>query len=146
MRFVDLPSDMLDADVAAALFFEDERPLCGPAALADWRLNGMLTDMIVTENASGRAGEKILIQNNGKMKVDWIFFMGGGSLAGLGPSTYERLIEHLLASCMQAGFKRIALPLFLMEGIQLSDLKQMVASVLNRLGSGAPECLVSLVE
>jgi len=146
LHFLDLPSDHMEADVVCVLFFEDERPLCGPAALPDWRLNGALTKMILSGEVSGRAGESVLIRNNGKMKADWVFFMGGGSLAGLGIETYQGLVEHLIERCRLAGFERVALPLFPIEELQGEQIRKMVSGILARFGSRAPECLLSFVE
>ncbi|NIQ96583.1 MAG: hypothetical protein GWN87_22115 [Desulfuromonadales bacterium] len=83
LRPLDLPADRMDGEVVAVLFFEDERPLAGPAALLDWRLNGLLTRRLLNGEATGRRNEKILVDANNKILAPWVLFQGGGTARGL---------------------------------------------------------------
>jgi hypothetical protein len=145
LRVLDLPADRMEGEAVAAFFFEDERPLRGPAALLDWRLDGMLTRLLVQGCASGRAGERILTPNNGKLGAGWVLFAGGGSRQGLGEETYRALVQNLLETCHLAGFSRIALCLAPLPGMGPAGLEKLVAAAAER--TAAPlECLMSLVE
>ena len=103
------PADQLPGDSVVALFFEDVRPLAGPAGLLDWRLDGQLTKMLVAGKVVGAAGEQVVLQNNGKLRADWALFVGGGKWHGLCRETYAALIKHILNAAGQAGFKDISL-------------------------------------
>ena len=87
----------VEGEVVAALFFEDRRPLCGPAALLDWRLNGLLTGLLQQGRVLGGKGERVLVRNNGKIGSEWIFFAGGGRHQNLEPEGYRQLIADLIS-------------------------------------------------
>lgn len=144
VRLLDLPADHMEGEVVAAFYFQDERPLQGPAALLDWRLVEPLTRKLLSGSSQGRAGEHLLVSNNGKLGSDWALFVGGGSWHGLGPDTYRSLVDHLLEVCCQAGFRRIALCLAPLAGMSVNDLEQMVKQALAALGTPGCECLLSL--
>lgn len=144
LQLVDLPADRIEADVAAALFFSDERPVRGPAALLDWRLNGLLTDLLLQGRAQGKAGERVLVRSNGKILAAWVLFMGGGKWQGLGEETYRGLIRHLLLSCREAGFPSVALCLAPLAGMESADMERMVAEAAEGLGVLRPEFRLSL--
>ncbi|AMV72188.1 hypothetical protein JCM30471_06880 [Desulfuromonas carbonis] len=144
VRLLDLPADRMDGEVVAALFFQDERPLQGPAALLDWRLGDPLTRALVGGGSRGRAGEHLLVGNNGKLNSDWALFVGGGSWHGLGPETYRSLVDHVLQVCRNAGFRRIALCLAPLAGMRPADLEAMVNQSLQQLDFPGCECLLSL--
>lgn len=120
-----LPADRIDGDLVAALFFEDERPPLGTAALLDWRLNGLLTTLLLRGQALGKAGEQLLVRNNGKLAADWALFMGGGRREGLGPEAVAGLVRHFLQTCRDAGFERVTLCLDSLPGTAKSDLEKM---------------------
>jgi hypothetical protein len=109
VRIVDLAPDRMSGDVVAGFFFEDQRPLRGAAALLDWRLNGVMTDLLLSGGAGGAPGEHVLIGNNGKLQASWVLFAGGGSWRKVAPFTYAGLIGGLLDDCRRAGFQRISL-------------------------------------
>lgn len=109
IRAVDLAPDRMAGDVVAGFFFEDQRPLRGAAALLDWRLNGVLTDLLLSGAASGTPGEHVLVRSNGKLQAPWVLFAGGGCWRKIAPFTYSGLIGGLLDDCRRAGFQRISL-------------------------------------
>jgi hypothetical protein len=109
VRVVDLAPDRMAGDVVAGFFFEDQRPLRGGAALLDWRLNGVLTDLLLSGDASGAPGEHVLVRSNGKLQASWALFAGGGSWRDIAPFTYSALIGGLLDDCRRAGFQCVSL-------------------------------------
>lgn len=146
LRLLDQPVDRIEAEVAAALFFLDERPLCGPQALLDWRLNGRLTGLLQHGSVSGCAGEHLLVRSNGKVAADWVLFVGGGRRRGLGEWDCRELLSHLLATCRRAGFSRIALGLGLLAGMKAFGLQTMVRETLDQMAPGNLECLLSIAD
>jgi hypothetical protein len=109
VRVVDQSPDRVTGDVVAAFFFEDQRPLRGPAALLDWRLNGAMTRLLLEGKAHGSPGEFVLIRDNGKLGAPWVLFAGGGLVSQLAPFTYAGLAGGVLEHCRRAGFRRISL-------------------------------------
>jgi hypothetical protein len=131
VRVVDLAPDRMAGDVVAGFFFEDQRPLRGAAALFDWRLNGVMTDLLLSGVASGAPGEHVLFCNNGKLQAPWVLFAGGGSWRKIAPFTYSALIGGLLDDCRRAGFHRISLCLTPPENGEdgwLQDLAESLGS------------------
>ena len=64
---VTCPVDKMPGESVIVLYFEDQKPLDGPAALLDWRLDGQLTRLLLDGQIKGRAGEHVMLQSNGKL-------------------------------------------------------------------------------
>ena len=103
------PADQMPGTAVIALFFQEHKPLVGPAALLDWRLDGKLTRLLLDGKLSGRAGEHLVVQNNGKLRSDWVLLVGGGQWYGLSEATYAALLQHSILVAAQAGFLDISL-------------------------------------
>jgi len=138
-----LKADSLPGESVVALYFADQKPLDGPAALLDWRLDGQLTKMLVDGEIQGRAGEHVMLQNNGKLKADWVLFVGGGKWHGLCEETHASLVRHMLSVARQAGFKDVSLA-FLPHGeADPKILQQQIEKALSVEGTGIDKCRFS---
>jgi hypothetical protein len=146
LHLLDHPVDRFEGEVVAAPFFVDERPLGGPAALLDWRLNGRLTEQLLRGEVSGSPGEHLLVQSNGKIAADWVLFVGGGRRRGLAENSCRELLRQLLATCRRAGFTRIALGLGLPAGMTAFGLQTLVRATLEEMAPGNFDCLLSIVD
>ncbi len=146
LHLLDNPVDRFEGDVVATLFFVDERPLSGPTALLDWRLNGRLTEQLLQGKLAGFAGEQLLVQSNGKIAADWALFVGGGRRGASEKSDYRELLRHLLTTCRQAGASRIALGLGLPAGMNAFALQSLVRQTLAEMPPGNLDCLLSIVD
>jgi GNAT superfamily N-acetyltransferase len=146
LHLLDDPVDRVEGEVAVALFFLDERPPTGPAAILDWRLNGRLTEQILQGKVSGRSGDHLLVRSNGKIAADWALFVGGGRHRGLGENDCRELLRHLLATCRRAGFSRIALGLELPAGMNAVGLQKIVHDTLEEMAPGNLVCLLNIVD
>ena len=127
---VEFPADRLEAESVVAFYFSDKKLLEGPAALLDWRLDGQLTRMLLSGNVLGKAGEHVMLQNNGKLKSDWVLFVGGGQWAGLSEETHAALIRHMLKVASQAGFTKISLAFMPHEDVSDESLHQPISQAL----------------
>ena len=143
LHLLDLPADRMEGEVVAVFFFEDERPLRGPAALLDWRLNGRLTELLLQGEARGRCGEKLLFRNNGKFSAGWALFVGGGLRSELDGEACARLVRTALTACGEAGFFRIALSLPFLGRDRREPVRKAVSEVLESLDVGL-QCFLSL--
>jgi len=146
LRLLDNTVDRFEGEVVAAFFFADERPLDGPQALLDWRLNGLLTQMLLENSARGDIGEHVLVRSNGKVAAEWVLFLGGGERHQLGPEEVRRLLDHLFSVCHRAGFGRVALGLGLPEGMTASSLQGVVRSSLQAASPAGLECLLGITD
>lgn len=140
---LDLPPDRMEGEVAVVFFFEDDRPLHGSASLLDWRMNGKLTELLLSGTVSGRLGDTVAIQNNGKLDADWALFLGGGKRERLSMAVWERLLKKGIKVCQKAGFERIAFCLDSQEDVPVSQIKQIAATLLSEGKGSALECLFS---
>ena len=138
-----LKADSLPGESVVALYFADQKPLDGPAALLDWRLDGQLTKMLVDGEIQGRAGEHVMLQNNGKLKADWVLFVGGGKWYGLCEETHASLVRHMLSVAGQAGFKDVSLAFMPHEETDPKVLQQQIEKALSVVGAGIENCRFS---
>ncbi|MDT8443727.1 MAG: M17 family peptidase N-terminal domain-containing protein [Desulfuromonadales bacterium] len=135
-----LSADCLPGDSVVALYFADQKPLEGPAALLDWRLDGQLTRMLLDGDVSGRAGEHVVLQNNGKLQANWVLFVGGGMWHGLCRETHAALVRHMLNVARQAGFKDISLVFIPHAEVCPDVLQQQIENALVVEGAGLEVC------
>jgi hypothetical protein len=134
LEIVDLPADRLPGEALAVLLFEDQRPLTGPVAVVDWRLDGALTRMLLAGELSGRNGERLVIQTNHKFAAPWVLLAGCGPQRALDRSGYVLLVERLLKVATRAGIGELALCLPTAGHIDAPELERIVREAL--IGSG----------
>ncbi len=103
---VDEGVDQVDADVAVVGCLEDERPLRGAAACADWRLCGAISSLLAAGSLSGQEGEAALFPSGGGVRAPRLLALGLGArgrrradrLRGFAGDALQRLLG-LRASC-----------------------------------------------
>lgn len=144
-RLLDMPPDKLEGEVVVALFFEDDRPLTGASALLDWRLNGHLTQQLLSRSVTGAARDSLLVQNNGKLDSEWALFVGGGLRHKISAAVYSKLLAKIFKTCRQAGFSRIALCLDVDGSLSEKDLTTLVSEVFNSGPYSGIDYLLSIV-
>jgi hypothetical protein len=140
---VESPADRLEAESVVVFYFSDKKLLEGPAALLDWRLDGQLTRMLLSGDVQGKAGEHVMLQNNGKLKSDWVLFVGGGQWAGLSEETHAALIRHMLKVVSQAGFTKVSLAFMPHEDVSDDSLHQQISEAMVAEGHNVSECRYS---
>jgi len=138
-----LAADKLPGDSVAALYFTDRRPLHGPAALLDWRLDGQLTRMMLDGQLRGRMGEHVLLPNNGKLKAERVLFVGGGSWYGLSESSYISLLKQTLEVVKQAGFRYISLSLEPHDQLDSHGIQAHLQTLMRQCGDSLKVCRLS---
>ena len=140
---VTLPVDSLPGESVVVLYFADQKPLHGPAALLDWRLDGQLTRMLLEGDIHGKAGEHVMLESNGKFKSDWALFVGGGKWDGLGQETHAALVRHMLTVAREVGFKDISLAFMPHEDTSTKVLQQQIKDALAAEGASIETCRFS---
>lgn len=132
LQVLDSPADLLQAEVITSFFYSDVRPLSGPSALLDWRLDGVLTEQIRGGKAQGTPGEQMLFAGNRKLAATWVLFYGGGAWASLTPLTLSGLIGSVLDVVHRAGFHRLAIALDCFDGMDIQDAEHAVWDFLDK--------------
>lgn len=144
LEIVDLPADRLPGDALVVPLFEDRRTLDGPVAVVDWRLDGILSRMMVSGELMGRVGERLALQSNAKFAVPWILVGGCGRGHSLDREDYLSMAARLLKMAAKADISELALCLPPVDGVDAQEVERIVREVL--VGSVRPAiCRLSRV-
>lgn len=104
--------DQVVVDVLVTPFFACDRPLRGPAARADWRLCGLLSNRLQRSALTGRRGEAALFPTGGRMRTPLLLAVGLGDRSDFGEETLREVVrsatEQLIG--LRSGIAGIALP------------------------------------
>jgi len=131
LEIVDLPADQLPGEILLVPLFTDQRPLDGPAAVVDWRLDGAVTQLILDAEISGKDGECFGMQTNAKFAAPHLILVGGGRWQALEQGRYQAVIDRLLRVAEQAGAGEVALCLPPGTAVDAVKLEQMVRASLQ---------------
>ncbi len=104
--------DQVIVDVLVTPFFACGRPLRGPAAKADWRLCGVLSDRLQREELTGEQGEAALFPTGGRMRSPLLLAMGLGPRSDFGEEALREVARSATARLvgLRSGVAGIALP------------------------------------
>jgi hypothetical protein len=72
------PLERVDADVVVAGIFQDDRPLRGGAARADWRLCGQISRLCVGNDFTAETGTAVLLPSLGQLRAARVLLLGLG--------------------------------------------------------------------
>ena len=87
------PLERVPTKLALAGVFADERPLRGAAGRADWRLCGMLSELLLGESMTGAAGEATLVGSSGRLASEALLVVGLGPRRDFDAAAYERAVR-----------------------------------------------------
>ncbi len=124
------PFERLEADVAAAGVFEDERPLRGGAGRIDWRLCALISELASTGRITGCEGEAILIPDGGRLGAPRILLIGLGPRVACSLSVVEGAVRELTRRSLSLGARTLALS---PPGVDEDDFLRHAAAVLAGL-------------
>lgn len=130
LEIVDLPADRLPGEALLVPLFTDQRPLAGPAAVVDWRLDGALTQLLRDAVVTGKNGDCLGLQTNHKFLAPRLVLVGGGRWQALDSARYQTLIGRLLQVAERVGVHEVALCLPPSELVDASTLAEMVRAAL----------------
>jgi hypothetical protein len=104
--------DHVVVDVLVTPFFACDRPLRGPAARADWRLCGLLSDRLQREELTGKRGEAALFPTGGRMRTPLLLAVGLGPRFEFRDETLRLVAENATQRILglRSGIAGIALP------------------------------------
>jgi hypothetical protein len=130
LEIVDLPADRLPGEMLLVPLFADQRPLEGPAAVVDWRLDGAITRLLRAATVTGKSGDCLGLQSNHKFLAPRLVLVGGGRWQGLDHTRYQSLIGRLLQVAERTGMHEVALCLPPSDLTDASAVAEMVQSAL----------------
>jgi len=130
LRLSAVPFERVESDVAVAGFFEEERPLRGGAARADWRLCGGLSRRVERGDRSGRSGEAMLIAGGRALRSPRLMLLGLGTRDRFDRLRASDETRNALDRCRKLALERVALaPL----GIAPDDVPRHAAAIVAGL-------------
>jgi len=101
----------IGADVAVAGFFRDQRPLRGGAGLADWRLCGFVSRLLVASRAEGEIGDAVLTTTHGRLRAPRLLLIGLGSRQRYGADAHRAAVERAVLRALDLGAASAAIDL-----------------------------------
>ena len=124
-------------------FFSDERPLRGVAGLADWRLCGRLSRLIMAGHCSGERGERMIMPAGPRLPFERIFLFGLGSAEGLNDSHVAEHARWISEVLDRASVQDYALQV---PGRATGLIGAKRAAELWRAEAATGECQVTLID
>jgi hypothetical protein len=103
------PFERVPADLAVASFFSDERPLRGAAGRADWRLCGMVSELIASGRMRGSRGEAALVPAFGRLAADSVLLLGLGRRSSFRAAWTQEITTAALRRGLLLGARSLAL-------------------------------------
>ncbi len=104
--------DGLSGTEALCLFIrEDERPLKGSAGLADWRMCGKLSEVLLDGFFAGHPDEKLLLPTEGRLATPRLFAFGCGLASELSEERLSKTLSHAAQTLTRAGVRSVGLEL-----------------------------------
>lgn len=128
------PFERIAADLAVAGFFSDERPLRGPASRADWRLCGLVSELIAARRVKGNRSEAVLVPTLDRLYAPRVLLVGLGRRSRYDLRGVRRATREAVGRALDLGAERVAIPPL---GIAPDDFPRHAAVVLE----GALEAL-----
>lgn len=145
LTFSNQPIDEVSSCLSLITIFEDIRPLKGSSGLADWRMNGKLSKLILSSRFQGAEGEALLMPTRGRLDSQELLLMGLGK--------YGNLNEHHLPGLLHLIVEKILLKRVASFSISLSDFvtgmfewRNAVRLFISMLSGTEGEISVTLVE
>lgn len=141
------PLERVAAKLALAGVFEDERPLRGAAGRADWRLCGLLTELLLNGSMTGRAGEATLVGSSGRLASDALLVVGLGTQRAFGDAAYEQAIRTAFERVAGLGVSSVVLGGIGRDPEQLvGHARGFIDGALAGLGDRSAAVLLCVVE
>ncbi|MFH1437047.1 MAG: M17 family peptidase N-terminal domain-containing protein [Pseudomonadota bacterium] len=103
--------DKLQCDSVSIYVFEDVKPLCGLAGIVDWRLNGMISRLLIDGSLRGTGMENFLIPVRSRLSVEKLFGFGLGRVADFSIDRVEETLYETFRTLNKASVHSTALML-----------------------------------
>lgn len=89
--------------------FRDDRPLRGAAGLADWRLCGRLSRLLLTQRATADAGETMMLPPGRRLRFARVMWFGLGDAKGYSDDRLRKDLAWIATVVKNAGVTEWAL-------------------------------------
>jgi hypothetical protein len=146
LEVLSTPLEQADADLLLAGFFASDRPLRGGAGRADWRLCGLISQLVQEGRIQGEEGEAALLPAGPVFSSPRLLLVGCGSSQGFDRAALRRVAAVGLAraAALAVGSVAVSLPLGGSVG-SLSLDSSTLAVVEGAIDAGVPLPLIRLL-
>ncbi len=103
------PLDQIEVELVVVGSFNDERPLRGGAGRADWRLCGLVSDLLASGRLSGDRGEVLLTPSFGRIRAERILWFGLGSQSRYRPGSLRKFCAEAVVRAGQLGLRSLGI-------------------------------------
>jgi hypothetical protein len=130
--------DRVSVEVLVVPFFACDRPLRGPAARADWRLCGILSDRLERGDLTGEPGEAALLATGGRMRSPLLLAIGLGPRAEFGEETLRAVARTATRKLigLRSGIAGLGLPA---ESVSRLDAQRAAGLILEGVAQALSE-------
>lgn len=125
-------------DGAVAVVYQDDRPMRGTGAHADWRLNGFLSRLLQGGKFAAEAGEWLLVHTQNRLPFTHLFLVGMGRRGQRDAKLVRQAIEGIAAKVALAGLHAFAIDLTEVAGDDVPVSEAMML-FLETLGQAYPD-------
>ena len=101
--------DELDADALVLSIDEVLNPPAGLAGWLDWRLNGFISETLLSNKFSGKPGEVVLIDTTGRIAIERVFIFGWSQKFFQNEGVLVNTVKKQISTVVQAGCEEIAI-------------------------------------
>jgi hypothetical protein len=122
--------DVQQCDVLVTGLFRDERPLKGSTGWVDWRLNGMLSQLLIENKLTGDWKEATLIPSRERILPKMILLLGLGEVKRYSYLRLRELSPYLLDTLRKLGWLNVCLSFPYGESYHV-DYRKIVESVIE---------------
>lgn len=128
------PLDQIEAELVVVGSFRDERPLRGDAGRADWRLCGLVSDLLGSGRLSGKRGDVLLTPSFGRIRAPHVLWLGLGDRARYRPGSLRKISGEAVLRAVDLGVRSVAMaPL----GVAPDDFPRHAEALVGGLALGA---------
>ncbi len=103
--------DLQESDLLVTGFFQDERPLRSSMGLVDWRLNGMLSRLLIDERLTGEWRERTLIPSQGRILPKLILIFGLGKIKEYSYLSVREMVPFVVETLKNLNLSNLCLSL-----------------------------------
>ena len=146
LEVLSTPLEQADADLLLAGFFASVRPLRGGAGRADWRLCGLISQLVREGRIQGEEGEAALLPAGPVFACPRLLLVGCGDSQGFDRTALRRVAALGLARAAALAVGRVAVSLPLGGSVgSLSLDSSTLAVVEGAIDAGVPLPLLRLL-
>jgi hypothetical protein len=103
------PAEIAGAELLIAPWCSSDRPPRGAAGRVDWRMCGLVSQLICDDRLSGERDEKLLLATHGRLRAPRVLLLGMGDRSALSPDRAADTAALGLHAALDLGVTQIAL-------------------------------------